>query len=177
MKQIIKLNHLQQNMKKLFLLLCIGIPFTSISQTLSPEVLLSTSGNLSNNYAQISWTLGDVQTRTYKVENITITQGFLQSYLTVTDFVEVGDEAGFEINLFPNPVKDVLNLKLSAKKAAIVNFQLYNLNGELIYSKEISTLEKISSLNFSQYQSGTYLLRASSLSNKYIKTFKIFHHD
>ena len=57
-------------MKVLILVVLISLPFLSYSQSISPDNIFSSTGNLTNKSARISWTLGDITARTYKTKNI-----------------------------------------------------------------------------------------------------------
>lgn len=50
-------------------------------QTISPEVIASAGDYFENGNGSLSWTLGELATETYSNGNITLTQGFQQSYM------------------------------------------------------------------------------------------------
>ena len=60
-----------------------------------------------------------------------------------------------KISVFPNPVRDLLNLKSS--KASIKSVEIYDINGKLIMNQVINANEK--ELNVSELVSGAYILR------------------
>jgi photosystem II stability/assembly factor-like uncharacterized protein len=71
----------------------------------------------------------------------------------------------YSISIFPNPVKDVLNIKTNLSK--IEKKSIYNLNGRLV-------LEDISgdrNINISTLQKGYYLLVLNSNGDKVVKKF------
>ncbi len=147
----------------------------SYSQTVSTESFFAASGSLSNSYAKVSWTLGDLQVLTYSSDNVVLTQGFLQSNLTVTNVVNIKDNNSIELQVFPNPVSDFLNLKYTAVKETSLSFYLYNLNGSLIHSKNANSKDYSETIDFRQFQGGTYILKAVSQDGSFIKTFKLLY--
>lgn len=81
---------------------------------------------------------------------------------------EVGDKT---ISLYPNPGKDVLNIRTGLQNAQI---EIYDLNGRLIHSLEIT--ENITSINADRWPSGTYIWKIiangkEAESGKWIKEF------
>jgi len=50
------------------------------AQTVSPEVISTSGDYFSNASASLSWTLGELATETLTAGNITLTQGFQQTY-------------------------------------------------------------------------------------------------
>jgi len=164
-------------MKNLIVILCVFASYYANSQSLTPEAIFSASGNLSNNYAQISWTLGDTQTKTYSIDNLIITQGFLQSSLAITNVISLADNEKINLKVFPNPVSDILNIKYTAEKETKVSFYLYNLQGSLLFSKEVDAMNYTETISFNRFESGTYLLKAVSADKSYVKTFKILYQN
>lgn len=164
-------------MKILIALVCLVIGTHIYSQTIKSDGVFATSGNLSNSYAQISWTIGDFQTQTYSTDNLVLTQGFLQSDLTVINITNVENNTLIELDVFPNPILDYLNIKYTVQKETAIVFHLYSLNGSLMYSKETKAKNYSETLNFNQFEGGTYILKAFSKDGSFIKTYKLFYQN
>lgn len=165
-------------MKNILIILCFGVSVCVHSQSISPEAILPAAGNLSNSHAQISWTLGDFETETYSKESVTLTQGFLQSNLVVTNVINIkNDNNLIDLKVFPNPVSDYLNLQYVATKKVAMVFYLYNLNGSLIYSKNADASIFSETIDFTVFESGVYVLKAVSKDGTFAKTFKLFYED
>jgi hypothetical protein len=156
-------------------ILILLFPLISFSQTLSPESIFSATDNHKEiGYAQISWTLGDCQIRTFKSDNAVITSGFLQSRITITGIEDFMNNENYSIKVFPNPVKDILNIELNQNRQNKIIFKLYSTEGKLLNSKIIESEDKQIELDFTGYNSGLYFLKASTSDNSLIKTFRIF---
>ncbi len=151
--------------------------YLASSQSLSPEGVFSATGNLSNSHAQICWTLGDAQIETFSKGELILTQGFLQSNISITGITNVADNGGIDLKVFPNPVSDFLNVKYSAEKEISIFFYLYNLQGSLLFSKKVNSMNYSETINFNQFENGTYLLKAVSSDKSYIRTFKILYQN
>lgn len=167
-------------MKKVFSFLLVLLSgYVAYSQSISHEGVFASTDNRSNDYAQISWTLGDIRTQTRATTNpkIIITQGFLQSDLKKgVDVVNIDNES-FDLLVYPNPVSEILNIKLQSGKGASIQLYLYNLEGKLISSMKLDSLQQEDEYDFKQLQNGTYLLKAVSSDNSFIKTYKILYQN
>lgn len=71
-----------------------------------------------------------------------------------------------ELNIFPNPAKDKLNVQL--KKPLNGEIVIYDLSGMIVMKKEIKTSSN-TEFNISQLNKGIYLVKIGSLSVKFIK--------
>lgn len=87
-------------------------------------------------------------------KNIT-TNGFVLGIdnITVTgdDPAEV-EENNLQVSIYPNPVKDILNISVDD----IVNNKLYNVNGQLVLESNQKTL------NLSDFEKGIYILKITT---------------
>ena len=73
------------------------------------------------------------------------------------------------INVFPNPIKNILKIKFPSHIEK-VNFELYDILGNLVMNK--NTLRDSETINFEQLTSGIYFLKVRD-SNLNINTFKL----
>ena len=160
-------------MRKLFLFLCTIITYPSIAQTLSSEGIFASGDYFSNGFAQLSWTIGDAQTSTLKQPDLVLTQGFLQPNFTVTGINQISDNEEIKVDVFPNPVDDILNLKFSSKTESKLYISLYSLDGKKIYDEKFNTSNNSAEILFTPYQSGYYILKVSSEDQTFLKTYKI----
>jgi hypothetical protein len=80
------------------------------------------------------------------------------------------------IEVFPNPVSDMMNIRIQGLISDIYWLKVYSITGQLLMDKEIkNNRENIQvELNFFDYSSGIYILRLHSNEfNYYIKVNKI----
>ena len=79
-----------------------------------------------------------------------------------------------ELNLYPNPVVDIMNVKLTTTEFGNYNFNIYNITGQLISTTQIniSSSNNVIRINTNELPQGTYFLRIeNSNSNSIQKLF------
>ncbi|MBO7460240.1 MAG: T9SS type A sorting domain-containing protein, partial [Bacteroidales bacterium] len=71
----------------------------------------------------------------------------------IFDGIEEAHDAGFALAIaYPNPGKDVLNIRTGLKDARV---EVYDMNGRILYRQEIT--DNITIINTSYWSSGTYM--------------------
>ena len=164
-------------MKSLFLaFIIVTVHINLNAQILSPETMVSAGSTDSTEYAQINWTLGGwYHAKTLdEGETVIITQGFIQPILslaTVNKYVD--KDNNLSVKVFPNPVKQNLNIKFDSKNNEDLIIQLYNISGKQILTKILKNKNKTETINFEKYNNGVYFLKTISSDGKYIENFKI----
>ncbi|HEY4539885.1 MAG TPA: T9SS type A sorting domain-containing protein [Faecalibacter sp.] len=101
--------------------------------------------------------------------SLTYAYGQSEDYtINVVENLGSNDIANQSIKVYPNPVKDVVNLQTSKEVKTIA---IYNLAGQKIISKEVNIINP--SLNVSSLPKGVYILKVEtnegSISHKIIK--------
>jgi len=109
------------------------------------------------------WTVGEVVINTIQSPDNHITQGFNQSRI---EFVGIEEHSlKVDINVFPNPTTDFININASKK----TKLSIYDMSQKLISQKALQKKDKV---DLSDLSSGTYIL-VFTKNNKTIKTIKI----
>ena len=163
-------------MKSIFALLFTWLSVVAASQTLSPEGIFCATGNHQiTGYGQISWTLGDNQVRTYKNSSAILTQGFLQTRITLTGVEDFAESNGIILNLFPNPVEDILTITIEGNKYKQLIFNLYSMDGKKILTRTADYLVNQTEIDFTGLQSGFYFLKVSDSGNAYFRSYKLIY--
>ena len=109
--------------------------------------------------------------------NQTLTQGFQQnSFEAVVGVIEIEDVA-FDIEAYPNPTQDYLNIKISASNGA-VNAQdydvlFYDLTGKEISLEQNYEENQVIRLDLQYLPTGAYIARIVGKENNVISNFKI----
>lgn len=164
-------------MKNLLLIIFITcVVFHANSQTLSPHVQASAGSHFASDEISLSWTLGETVTETFTAQNIILTQGFHQSEYIITEIEDIKTDV-YTITAFPNPVTDVINLKLELNTGEpVVNhenliIELIDIQGKKIVTTNFkNTIEQI---NISTLSNNLYLLGIYSEKRELIKIFKV----
>ncbi|MDD4148629.1 MAG: T9SS type A sorting domain-containing protein [Bacteroidales bacterium] len=130
---------------------------------------------------QSSYALSNIRKLTFEDENVTVNQIGGTSityeianlrYLSFDDYTGVfeTEQTVFEINSFPNPVNDILNIDLSGVKSLNSTVSIFSLEGKMLQTKQI-TESGIISFDVSSLPAGMYICRFSNETE--IKTVKI----
>jgi hypothetical protein len=83
-----------------------------------------------------------------------------QRWTTVTKFpaeafvgIEEAHDSGLKVAIaYPNPGKDVLNIRTGLKNARV---EVYDMNGRMVYGREIT--ENVTAINTKNWSEGTYV--------------------
>jgi hypothetical protein len=155
---------------------CFLIIICCCSLCLAQQVVSTSGGHSENSSAKISWTIGEPVISTLSNGSYILTQGIHQSKLLI-DAVEELIISGLEISAFPNPVNEVINLKviyLTTDRPDMlrkkISFQLFDMNGKVLIKKQIESTETVIQMN--GYAPSSYFLKVM-LDKKLVKTFKI----
>lgn len=136
--------------------------------------ILASGGDASGRGGTMSYSVGQVVYSTYSIANVTVAEGVQQPYeISVFTELEKAGEANFSISVYPNPIKDFLNLKIvdsSILNIHSLSYQIYTSSGTLIINRDIDNSE--TNISMGNLAPATYFL-AVSLNNKEMKSFKI----
>ena len=125
----------------------------------------------------LSYSMGETMVETVDNFNQTLTQGFQQnSFEAVVGVIEIEDVA-FDIEAYPNPTQDYLNIKISASNGA-VNAQdydvlFYDLTGKEISLEQNYEENQVIRLDLQYLPTGAYIARIVGKENNVISNFKI----
>ncbi len=140
-------------------------------QSISPQVIGSAGTHYAAGNAQLSWTVGELVITTVSNGSNIITQGFHQTLLTATA-VEEQTEAGINVNVFPNPTQDVLNVNI-VNNLKDLQMELFDMNGKLLQAREIGAAEGTVQINMTEYARANYLLRVYAVDGSVNYTYKV----
>jgi len=152
-------------MLRILLLLALGAPLSTFAQ----QVIASGGGDYTSPTNAMSVTIGEPIIATVSGPANTLTQGFQQPWVDITISVEdVVD--GPMINVYPNPVRHILNIALDDPSRA-ERYMLFDAAGRQVKDGRISST--ITELDMETYASGGYILRVINADQRDVKTFKI----
>lgn len=162
--------------KILLVLLCTGIGSWLIAQTVEPTVVSTAGSSGSGKAISLEWTLGEVAIQSLYHPGGILTQGYHQPNLIVTEhqnFVAEVIAPHLQVNLSPNPVKSILNVKMQSDLEGVTTISLHDLNGTPLQSIKANLQEDNVEINLSRYQAGMYLLHLLTEEGKALKSFKV----
>lgn len=138
---------------KLFILVFLG---WTVSVTLQAQELISTAGGgAQSSSLQVNWSIGENIVETFSGSNISLTQGFHQSRLTVTS-VDLLPGLSFKIQAFPNPATDYVTLAISAENVEEYSYVLTDIKGRKLLEKP--DLSKQETIDLHNLPASSYLL-------------------
>lgn len=134
------------------------------------ETVPATGGDAIGTGGSSSYTLGQVVYTNNPGSNGSIKQGVQQPYeISITLGVDV-TEINLELLAYPNPTNNALTLNIGNYNNEKLTYQLYNIQGELLASKQITNRNTIISMQ--DLPMSTYVLSVL-VNNLSIKTFRI----
>jgi hypothetical protein len=160
-------------MQRSLLALTFGLCAFSLSaQTLTTEVVSSSGGTVSNATTVLDWTVGELAVTTLENNSQLITQGFHQLSVELTSTRELPREVG-QIEVFPNPTADQLQATLEFVQPRLVDMRLLDINGRVVWTKQMRGSRLQSSQDVSHLPAGTYLLHVVIDGDEYSQTFRV----
>jgi len=164
-------------MKKYLILSCIFFSFfVARSQSITPEVIATAGDYFVGSNATLSWTLGEVITETVSNGNYTLTQGFQQPHYNITSIPNdpnIKNDPIGDINIYPNPVGDQLNVSFKDMKQDNIIITLFDMSGKILVNDIAENTTAIKQLNMSNVAKGNYIIRFTTKDGKFLKSFKV----
>ncbi len=148
----------------------------SFSQSLSSEILTSSGDYFTSANNSLSWTIGESITETYSNASYILTQGFQQSFYTITS-VEENPNTAFSVVIYPNPASSFINIRAESlelrtgqERLRKMNFELLDIAGKLILSEIFQNNVQI---NISEYTNSAYILHVYDENRSLTRTLKL----
>jgi len=142
------------------------------AQTADQNVIGSAGGYDTTNNVKVSWTVGEVITETATDGNNTLTQGFHQTNLTVTQIEEaLINSENFSINIFPNPAVYSVSMEVTAESIKGLKYELNDNNGKLLLKGKFTN--KLEKIDFTIYQPSIYYIRIYNDKGTFSDTYKV----
>ena len=139
-------------------------------QSNSLQVLATAGDHFAGNNTQISWTIGESVIETYANNSIQLTQGFHQTHLIITPTENISNE--FTIKVFPNPTRDLLNIKWDTHLTEL-ELLLIDHTGRKLYHQNLDNQSQYKWMELTPYDAGCYFLHVRIPNNAPSQTFKI----
>ena len=150
---------------------------SAFGQTYIPATLNVAGGSNAITGGVFEFSIGEMTlVHTATAGNIIVTQGVLQPGQISTGIFdyELGDG---QLNIYPNPVADVLNVDINLSLSGSMELLLYDLSGKLVSQQQISVLsgKEHTTFSFAHLAAGNYVLNAvfEAGAESYYRNFKI----
>ncbi len=137
-------------------------------QVLVPLASIADAGNLN-----VSQTAGEAMVEGLYGTDYDLTQGFHQPGI---DLSRPLPPEGNGVEVYPNPVVDILKVELFGVEEADFELVLFGLNGAVYYKRNISCSRdywRIETIDLGKYKRGMYFVRIKTRDNRISRLFKI----
>ncbi len=151
----------------------LGIVSEIHSQELSHQVLVPVAGVINTEALSYSHTIGETAVEIFTSSDFVFTQGFQQPGVK---FTRENPPPGTGVKVYPNPVKDYVNIEVFGDVARTFRVEVINISGtititeKLIFSDMYWYILQIPVENLSK---GLYFVRIMSEDGVISRTFKI----
>ena len=158
-------------MKTIISILALLIISLSISaQTAVKKDCISSGGNVvTNGNTKIIYTVGEFAVQENTQGTVHISEGFINPDLLIATGLANYSVGHFDVNIFPNPARDYVNVKFS--KSCKYNINLYDVDGKIIH--QYSSESNRQRINLGNLSNGEYMLLVKNVNNKSYKSFKL----
>jgi hypothetical protein len=133
------------------------------------ETISAGGGSSKTETLELSWTLGQLIIVTGELNEHSVTQGFQQTKIAVTISNLNDNLSEFQLNVFPNPVNEVLIIEFPNKRD--FEYSIFNENGEIVISGKLTEVRN--PINLGQLSQGTYILHVKDQESNKLNTYKI----
>jgi hypothetical protein len=149
------------------LFMCV-ITFNQLS---AQETVPASGGIASGNDGSVCYTVGQLTYTVCANGNGNVAQTIQQPFeITISTGLEDAKGITLECSVYPNPVNDILVLKINKILSDRLSYQLYDMNGEILRNEIVTKSE--TSVDLNNLAPSTYLLKIFD-NKKELKTFKI----
>ncbi|WKK82389.2 T9SS type A sorting domain-containing protein [Marivirga arenosa] len=141
-----------------------------VNQINGQSVINSSGENISGTGGSVNFSIGQLTFDNYTGANGTVNQGIQNAYeISLLTSSEISLKR-FSFTIFPNPVKDVLNLEIGNLDNKNMTYHLYKSNGRLLEKKNIKSNNI--SIDMKERIPDIYLLKINN-GDQVLKIFRI----
>lgn len=139
-------------------------------QANAQEAVSASGGNATGSNGNVSYTIGQVVYTTNSGTTGSVAQGVQQPFEIQTVLGVDNFNINLQLAVYPNPTTNWLQLEVKNTDFSNLSYQLFDLNGRVIYNQKITA--ETSTIALEQLPSAVFLLKVLD-NNKELKTFKI----
>ena len=141
--------------------------FSSFAQ----EAIIPAGGDGSGGGGSVAFSVGQILYTSSSGVSDKLIHGVQQPYeISIIIGLEKFKDIGLTLSTYPNPVTDLLILKVESLIWKDLNFQMYSSEGKILFSDKLLNAE--TNIDMSALAPGMYLLRVC-MEKDPVKTFKI----
>ena len=142
-----------------------------MSSSLAQDAISAAGGDATGSGGSAAFTVGQILFSSSSGASGEVFQGVQQPYeIMVISGLDQFEDLDLIISTYPNPVTDLLILKVESLKWNDLNFQIYNSDGRVVVSDKLLNTE--TNIDMSHLAPGAYILQVI-MEKEAVKTFKI----
>ncbi len=149
----------------------------SYAQSIAPQSVNSGGTEMIQSNGSLSFTVGElvVLSQTDSQGN-TLGGGFSAGATLTTLSVQETDAAVLDVNVFPNPTSDLVNIRINYSTVDQVVVTITDLEGKEVFNGLYAGISNTIGINTAAYAPGTYVLSLKNNNNQVLGTYKIIKH-
>jgi hypothetical protein len=155
------------------LLLSLFIAPSLLSQTTSPDVIISSGEVIESEDGSISWTIGENLIETIRETDLSILQGY-QEIEDMPVAIESAETENALILIFPTETEGIVNVVFNETMGMHLKGYLVDILGKRCAYYEFD--QPYNQIDLSEFAHGMYLLIITDLENKPVHEIKLFKH-
>lgn len=163
-------------MKKFHVIIFLSLlSVTGFGQILSPTVISSAGGYLSNANVSVSFTVGEVAVTTLQGTSLILTQGFQQPFELDVGTAVNNLPVNWAVDAYPNPVSEYLNIRFSVAQEKDFILQITDLSGRKMIVKNLNRVApgQVEQVDLTGFSPGLYLVKIISRDRNIVRMYKI----
>lgn len=149
----------------------------SYAQSIAPQSVNSGGTTMLQSNGSLSFTVGElvVLSQTDSDGN-TLGGGFTAGATLTTASIQETDATVLDVNVFPNPTSDLVNIRINYSTVDKVVVTITDLEGKEVFNGLYAGISNTIGINTSTYARGTYVLSLKNNNNQVLGTYKIIKH-
>jgi hypothetical protein len=152
----------------LILYICFSLLFSA--NILKAQDVMSASGKSSNSSTcSVTYTIGQTVISSFPGSSDILTQGSKKANLKISSIIKTGEQDNI-VSVTPNPTVDFVILKVNKDIINAIQYMVYDMNGKLLFNKQISGKE--TEISFNKLSNSVYFIKVFE-GMKELKSFKI----
>ena len=145
-----------------------------LAQSIAPQSVNSAATKMSQSNGSISFTLGELCVLSSIDKNGNyLGSGFSTgAFLSTVNIIEI-DSKKLKISIFPNPVNDLLKIRLNESIIGQFVISIIDTKGKEIYSGKYSGISTDIGINLAMLSTGIYFMTVKDCNNMILGSYKI----
>lgn len=156
-------------MRKIFLFGLV-LAFCCINLS-AQEAVTVAGGDAAGTNGSMSYSIGQVLYTTDTGNGGFVVYGVQQPReISILSHIEGVIRLKHQVNIFPIPANDIINMKIEAVDYSKISYQLIDLNGKMLYNDTVDS--NLAQINAQKLAKGLYFIRIN-FGDKYMETYRI----